>query len=302
MPRLTVQQIEKRVYNLHPEAKCMFKEYIPGVKIKIKCENEHVFYTTPSSVANGIWCAQCSYDRKKVKMQKVIERVNSVKTGYTLLTENVNKTLSEKLKFICKNGHVCHIRLDHYENGAQCKTCTGKTNKKLTIKEIKLFLKEFKPHGKLLSTEYKNKEKKLLWECKNGHTWEATLRNVKGNKTWCPYCPLKSEQECRDIIEDLTKHKFLKVRPKWLNRLELDGYNKKLNIAFEYQGAQHYKLKPGFFHKKNGVHDFIHQHCRDKIKKYLCEKNKTTLIIVPYYEKNKEQFIKKELEKAGFIF
>ena len=38
-----------------------------------------------------------------------------------------------------------------------------------------------------------------------------------------------------------------KIKPKWLtnsrnNRMELDGYCKKMKIAFEYQGEQHFKI------------------------------------------------------------
>ena len=66
---------------------------------------------------------------------------------------------------------------------------------------------------------------------------------------------LKREEQCRLIFQSIFKRKkFPKVRPTFLrnpktNRcLELDGYNKKLKLAFEYDGYQHY-IYPNKFHK-----------------------------------------------------
>ena len=64
----------------------------------------------------------------------------------------------------------------------------------------------------------------------------------------CPRCLYKVEQEFREALETYFQGiPFLRKYPKWLRYktkylLELDGYNKNLKIAFEYQGEQHYKL------------------------------------------------------------
>ena len=41
--------------------------------------------------------------------------------------------------------------------------------------------------GRCLSTEYRNKESKLEWECSKGHTWLAIPNSVKRG-SWCPTC------------------------------------------------------------------------------------------------------------------
>lgn len=98
-------------------------------------------------------------------------------------------------------------------------------------------------------------------------------------------CKYKGETISRYILETLTNRKFNKVRPKWLinpytNRsLELDGYNEDINIAFEYNGSQHYKFEP-FFHKS--VHDSENQIIRDYIKYKICDRLNIFLIIIPY--------------------
>ena len=63
----------------------------------------------------------------------------------------------------------------------------------------------------------------------------------------------KSESRVRSVIEKLTGHSFVKVRPDFLKQpngknLELDGYNEELQCAFEYDGIQHRKFNP-MFHK-----------------------------------------------------
>ena len=45
---------------------------------------------------------------------------------------------------------------------------------------------------------------------------------------------------------------FIKVRPKFLEGLELDVHCKHLKIAFEYDGEQHFKF-PNWFHRSQEV-------------------------------------------------
>ncbi|MCZ4318406.1 hypothetical protein O4H26_05330 [Aequorivita viscosa] len=62
--------------------------------------------------------------------------------------------------------------------------------------------------------------------------------------------------------------------PKWLGRQHLDIYLPSLNVAIEYQGAQHYEPIEFF----GGQKAFERNVERDKRKKQLCEKHKCVLI------------------------
>jgi len=42
--------------------------------------------------------------------------------------------------------------------------------------------------GRCLSSEYKNVDTKILWECDKSHSWQATLYKVKNRSQWCPIC------------------------------------------------------------------------------------------------------------------
>jgi hypothetical protein len=142
--------------------------------------------------------------------------------------------------------------------------------------------------GKLLSTEYIKNKEKLQWECLEKHNFWMAAHSVKNGKQWCPKCKEgKTENMCREIFEEIFKYSFNKIRPKWLigNKgmpLELDGYCKELNLAFEYNGIQHYRFTEKFH---NNYQKFIDQQLRDKLKNTLCENLGIILITVPYIKK-----------------
>jgi hypothetical protein len=138
--------------------------------------------------------------------------------------------------------------------------------------------------GKCLSAKYVNSKTKIEWECKFKHRWFAIPNNVFNYDSWCPDCKINlGEQLTRTIIEKLFQRVFKKVRPDWLEGLELDGYNDDLLLAYEYQGIQHY-TEDKHFHRTDTA--FAEQQERDAKKKTLCE-YKIALIIVPYWEFDK---------------
>lgn len=119
---------------------------------------------------------------------------------------------------------------------------------KINLSQIKAFAEQ--RGGQCLSTEYVAANRKLTWKCAQGHIWEALCSNV-GKKTsprWCNKCSRGNsagEAISRSALQHMWPgHLFQKERPSWLlntqgKRLELDGVNHELKIAFEYDGKQH---------------------------------------------------------------
>lgn len=102
----------------------------------------------------------------------------------------------------------------------------------------------------------------------------------------------KREEACRLIFEEIFGAKFESTRRlSWLtnpetgHRLELDGYNKDLGIAFEFNGVQHYEY-PNHLHRDET--EFIAQKRRDIFKHHQCDKNGVYLITIPYTVKDKD--------------
>jgi hypothetical protein len=187
---------------------------------------------------------------------------------------------TEYLEWQCDKGHTFMSRYSNIQAGRWCNICYI-DRVKHTIEDCQKVAE--KNGGKCLSTEYKNSlDYGLIWECKEGHQWNASFSNVHNNGTWCPNCssPYRSEALAREILEEETGYQWGKIRPKWLKGLELDGYCKELNTACEYQGEQHYRYVPHFH--RNGEEDFHNQQKRDKAKVRRAKRKGVKIIFIPY--------------------
>lgn len=110
----------------------------------------------------------------------------------------------------------------------------------------------------------------------------------------------RGERVCRQFLERYYQKPFPRIRPDFLvnpttgRNLELDGYNPELNIAFEYNGYQHYTY-PNRFHQTEKA--FAQQVRRDGYKDEACRLAGVYLIIIPYTvpAAHIPQFIKRRL-------
>ena len=95
----------------------------------------------------------------------------------------------------------------------------------------------------------------------------------------------KMETTMRSILENILGFPLPKCRPHWLvnpitkRRLELNMYNEKHAIAFEYDGAQHSFYTPHWH--KNEAH-FEYRRLLYKLKSELCHQNGVNLIRIPW--------------------
>lgn len=229
-------------------------------------------------------CNMCRHVRRKPGA--VCHRVITIEECKEYALSKNGECLSDKYKnnitkmtWKCEKGHEWKSIFSSVKNcGSWCPTCAGA--KKLTIEECKEYA--LSKNGECLSDEYKNARTKMTWKCEEGHEWKSIFDHIKRG-SWCPTCvnkSNKSESMCREIFESLLIAKFRNTRPKFLEGLELDGYNEILNIAFEYNGIQHYKFNKHFH--RNDPEAFERQKQRDQKKYELCRKNGINLIIIPY--------------------
>ena len=182
-----------------------------------------------------------------------------------------------------------------YREGAGCLKCCGTLKK--TDSDYHELADRFKGEwvdGKVPCTNIPTK-----WKCKHGHVFSRSFSTISKLGTFCTECSTKyiGEQLTRCALEGFTGFKFPKVRPELLrfkgNKLELDGYNEKRGLAFEYNGSHHYKRNK-HFQKTNA--DLNKCKEKDKFKKRKCSKEGIRLLIIK--EKNDRYDIQYIYEKV----
>ncbi len=155
------------------------------------------------------------------------------------------------------------------------KTCRGNP-----LEEMSQIAKS--RNGKLLSTVWKGRNTPLEFMDSDGFVFKCTPKGIRIGQ-WLPDRGLVSEPICRQAFEHIFGYEFPKTRKsldtkitKRKRCLELDGYCKELNIAFEYQGhPSHWNNKDRNYLKVSKV---------DEEKKYFCESLNIILIQVPEFE------------------
>ena len=265
-------EFEKRGYKL------VSTEYNSAhKKLDYICPKGHLGSISYSGFGRGNGCDICG-GSKKLTIEFVGYEFD--KRGYKLVsTEYINN--STKLDYICPKGHFGSIKYNDFKSGQGCAICDG--NKKLTIDFVR---SEFdRKKYKLISKEYICNNKKLDYICPKGHQGSISYSNFQQGQG-CSQCSQgRSEKLSRDIFEDIMGVKFPSGRYQFLTNpetgkpLELDGYSKELNLAFEYQGEQHYKFVDHFHKTKD---EFKKSQERDIFKYKKCVELGITLIIIPY--------------------
>jgi len=269
---------------------CLSEVYVNSyTNLKWKCANNHEWSARPDSIRNnGSWCLKCTGKEKLTieEMQKIAKE-----RGGECLSDKY-KDENTKLLWKCAEQHTWLAKPSKIKhNESWCPKCVGKA--KYTMEELREVAA--KKGGKCLSNECKNSDDKLTWECENKHTWVAAARSIKNNGSWCPLCPnnWKHEKYCRKVFETLLNCEFPKVKPDFLRypetnyKLELDGYNPDLYLAFESNGIHHYEYHEHFH--KGDVANFIKQQEHDRFKAQKCEDNGVFLVVIPYTVNTKEK-------------
>ena len=276
---------EKIKLEFEKEGYKLLSEYIDyKTKMKYQCPKGHIGEMSYDRFKQNRKCAECS----STKLTHDFVKVQFEKREYKLLDTYIN--YNTKMKYECPFGHIGEISYSNFLKN-DCSKCYG--NRKLTIEEVKVKFEE--RDYELLEGEYVNSATKIKYKCPKGHIGKICYNSFRDG-SGCSKCLFKNEQRCRKIMEDFFGVPFDKSRPPWLKGLELDGYNEEFGIAFEYDGAQHYKYVQ-YWHKT--PKGFFIQRKRDLEKFFLCKINGVKLIKIPYYNDDSE-FIKDKLIEIFF--
>jgi hypothetical protein len=278
-------------------------------EIYIDCGKGHSRVSiTPNSLLSGSWCRKCDPTKKpKNVLLKELVDLAVERGGHLLSSEYLDA--KTKLKWKCgKCDFEWEATPDSVKGGGSwCSKCNGGVAISKEDYEIRA-----KNAVKALGGSYERIERvtekgkirtSVHYTCQVGHPCRSELNHLEHGHG-CNTCNLRgvTETVCRAILEHLFASPFDKARPRWLvstrgTRLELDGYNKNLGLAFEYQGQQHYQDLP-FFYRTEG--EFEQRIQWDEKKRQLCHERGVLLIEIPYWVKIDalQEFITEKLDDS----
>lgn len=187
----------------HPSKNGILKpEYVPAQsneKVWWVCTKGHEWQAEVSSRARGDGCPYCSGKR-------VLPGYNDMQTLFPDLSTEWHTSLNGDLKpsevtpgshkivwWIGKCGHQWQTQVYHRASGHGCPFCSGRS--------ILVGFNDLKSINPKLASEWhptKNgvltpsdvtlhSNKKVWWQCTNGHEWETSI-NHRSSGTGCPFC------------------------------------------------------------------------------------------------------------------
>jgi len=266
-------------------------------KLQFQCPAGHVYRATDASFRHlGSRCPRCAH--KSVDCQLVRNYLKEYQ--YELLSKVYDNSFA-KLSIKCPVGHIYRTAWATFQSGHRCPKCSHRRaadNNKRDIEEIRESV--HREGFDLISTEYKTCKTKMLFKCPKGHLYESRWNDFQQGYR-CPECGRgKSEAKLGEILRQIFPSQ---VRQQdnldFLGRQKVDFSIRDLQLAFEYDGEQHFR--PTQFmgvNKKSAQHNFLIQQRRDQRKNQLCKENGYHLVRIAYNEDLTLENVKIKINKV----
>lgn len=153
-----------------------------------ECQNEHTWESTYSKVRSGRGCPICSNEIRSEKQRFGPEKYIALSEirGFKWNGPEVPNSSVDTI-WICENGHQWTAPYHRINSGAGCPFCYG--NLKKTPADYHAIAKS---RGfRWLETEAPNTSINTIWECEEGHIWDAPFSNINQG-SGCPECHFKN--------------------------------------------------------------------------------------------------------------
>jgi hypothetical protein len=300
MPKVDDTEVRRRLSHAGLELLSQWR----GWEQHIRVQSRSCRHTWSARLGNLVsrtgarWgCPTCGREsmRQKRRLQPKDIEARLRRVGVVALSPYRDMATAIRVRGV-KCGHEWRARPSNLVHGGWgCPTC-GLRGRKLKMQlNSEVVADRFHLAGLDLLGAYKNNATKVKVRCRKcSYVWRPYPANVFQG-VGCPRCHChggKTEAEVRCTIERVTGWRFPKARPSWLRgrigQLELDGYNPRHQVAFEYQGEQHYL--PLY-----GEAALAALRRRDLRKRVACSRHAVTLICVPYWKSDIERFIREKL-------
>lgn len=279
--RMPLQQIKERFQQEGYEL--LSNTYInSSIELKFECPRGHIEHMCWSFFQRGCRCPKCAGKRMTIDfIREYFQQQN-----YTLLSSEYKGSRAD-LEYICPKGHTGSTKWNIFQQGRRCPECSRKKcgqYRKLTFEWIE---EQFKQEGyTLFPQKYCGSASKMQYLCPKKHQGSISWDNFKQGYR-CPLCQeWQHEIELGKVLEQIFPDKVRRQdNLDFLGRQSVDFSVRKLKIAFEYDGEQHFRpVRYGGMSLKQAKKNFKLQQERDARKNKLCKENGYKLIRVAYYE------------------
>jgi hypothetical protein len=192
--KYTIEDVRETFENVG--YKLLSTEYVNcKTKLQYMCLNKHIREMSFDNLKNSKKkCPACQKNEKHTYdyVSKCFKE-----RGYNLLDKEY-KNNSQKLNYICNNGHTTSISFHKFQQGKGCGKCLGRNV--YTLQDI---IQYFHEYGcKLLTLEYINMSQKIEYICACGEQNETTFTAFKVGGKCCKEC---YADKTRHDIEDVKK-------------------------------------------------------------------------------------------------
>jgi very-short-patch-repair endonuclease len=254
-------------------------------KIKIICQNGHIFEQRPSDHYNGHGCNICKNEKfsksKLIDLDVVKNKLYNKYSDIFIFDFTNYETLESKIKCTCQKHGDFNIRVSSLLKGKNCWQCNNtqpfKSNINLFIEKANKIHNNFFDYSKSI---YKHSKQKLTIICPNHGEFEQTPNaHLKGQG--CPICNMsKGERKIRtwflnNNIDFKPQYNFEKLK-----KYHFDYYLPKFNFCVEYDGEYHYNS----YQRIGGDDKLLKIKKRDNVKNKFCLDNNIKILRIPYWE------------------
>lgn len=296
---LTNDKFIKKAKEIYPDydySKTIYKKY--SDKVDVICP-KHGMFTARAGDFLRRGCPECAKENSngnRLNKEEAINRLKTILPDYDFSESNY-VDYDTPIKVTCPKHGVFYNTPRHFFKGTICHKCGIDKKIKRFSSNSEEFIEKAKrihPEYDYSEVDYKNAKSHITITCPK-HGPFITTPDMFLRGCGCPRCSeSKGERAIREWLKNQKINFSDQHRFSDLKRYPYDFFLPDYNLIIEYNGEQHYKEIPDFFHREKGC--FEGQLMRDKIKKDYAEKNGYDLLVIPYWEfKNIDTILSKKL-------
>lgn len=307
---------DEEIASINPDIELLSVYVNWNTRIHCRCKIDgHEWWSAPSVLLSGGGCPVCGYrknwdTRGRRTTQEFIDIMKEINSNIEIIGEY--KGAHRFIKCRCRidgcewESYPCNLM----NQTAGCPECNAKNKRSLFAYTAEYLQEQADRHhiDIRITGQYVNSHTPIECYCNIHRIYYTTcpVTILSKHRNGCPECSKATSAGEREMLRVLREefemnivqqHSFANCKDK--SALRFDAYDIDQNIAFEYQGGQHYTPVDWAGQGVDWAQaNFLEIQRRDQIKRDYCHEHQIPLIEVPYWETNNmKDFLTKELSK-----